>query len=73
MSDKKKLDRILKFKRGETFSVDVLIKVNGDFVFNNIVTPPATPQNVLEQFIYDAEIAAIDHLINEEIEKNAAH
>lgn len=73
MSEEKKVRHILKFKRGDTYSVDVVIKMNDDFVFHNLVVPNSTPQPILEQFVHDAEVAAIGYIINEEIEKDAAH
>lgn len=71
MPEEKKLRHILKFKRGELFSVDVLIKMNDDFVFHNMSAPTNTPVAIVEQFLYDAEVAAIAYIIEDEIEQNA--
>ena len=63
---------ILKFKRGESFVVDVLVTKKEDFIFENMITPPNTTLEIREQFLYDAEIAAINYMFEKEAKDYAA-
>lgn len=64
---------IIKFKRGETFSVDVIITKKDDFIYKNMVVPATTTAEIAEQFFLEAEIAAINYVFKIEGQENAAN
>ena len=67
-----KIKHILKFNRGDSYNVDVFIKENDDMVFQNLITPKDAKPEVMEQFLYDAEIAALAWIFADSEDKRYA-
>jgi len=51
-----------RFKRGDVFSVDVIVSNGESITFANIVKPDDTPNQVVEKLLEDAERAVLVQL-----------
>ena len=58
-----------RFKRGDTYSVDVIVSNGESITYANIVKPEDTPTAVVEQLLEDAERAVLVKLNQKEGEK----
>ena len=58
--------KVFKFTRGENYSVDVAVSERDSFSFHNVVSPEGASVDVMEKFLYDAEVAAMKAVFEEE-------